>query len=196
MIWREKTAKIIRAVTVPPVLATAMLIAGYLLYGGKFASVPVLFWNIFLLAIIPILAYPIASIKKDEAGSLRERQRKLAFIFNFLGYAAAVVTGIAVHCSNALMMVLKAYFMAVFLLTIVNKVLKIRASGHACSCVLPYIFISWWFGGAAIMVCIVLYMIEFWASVFLKRHTIREFLVGSVTAVIAFALTAFPFHEG
>lgn len=183
---KEKFAKIIRMMTVPPVLATVMLLIGYLVHKEDFATVPVLGLNIFLLAIVPVLAYPIASIKKDEAKSIRERQRKLAFLLNLCGYLAAWLMGAATHCSKILMTVLSSYVIAVLLLSLLNKVLKVRASGHACSCVLPYLFMGNWLGAAAAGVCIILYIIEFWASVFLKRHTIKEFLMGSMTAVIAF----------
>lgn len=186
MKYKEKTAKIIRIVTVPPVLASAMLLIGYWIYRETFTTIPILILNIFLLAIVPVAAYPIASIKRDKTIKLREQQRKLAFGLTFCGYAAALFIGIVLHYKKLLLMVLGAYFIAVFFLTVLNKFLKIRASGHACSCVLPYLFISYWLGAPAAGVCIILYMLEFWASVSLKRHTINEFLAGSLTAATAF----------
>lgn len=186
MKWKEKAAKIIRTVTVPPVLATAMMLTGYFVCGEQFAGIWSLLLNIFLLAVVPVLAYPIASLKPGTAKDLRERQRKLAFGLNLLGYTAALILGVLFHSSGTLMRVLGAYFLAVLLLTVLNKFLKIRASGHACSCVLPYLFISFWTKGAAAGICIILYILEFWASVFLKRHTVREFLTGSAVAAAVF----------
>ena len=41
-----------------------------------------------------------------------------------------------------------------------------------------------------ILICMILYGIEFWASVQLKRHTVSEFLAGSITAFVVFGITA------
>ena len=86
-----------------------------------------------------------------------------------------------------LLTVLTAYLIAVLLLTVLNKVFHIKASGHACSCVLPYLFLIYWLGLKAIIPCVLFYIAEFWASMVLKRHTAREFFLGSITALLAFA---------
>lgn len=78
--------------------------------------------------------------------------------------------------------------MSVVVLTILNKVCKVRASGHACSCTMPYLLFSYFFGLRAVPVCVALYLAEFWASVRLKRHTVKEFILGSGTAAGVFAV--------
>lgn len=78
--------------------------------------------------------------------------------------------------------------MSVVALTILNKVCKVRASGHACSCTMPYLLFSYFFGLRAVPVCVALYLAEFWASVRLKRHTVKEFILGSGTAAGVFAV--------
>ena len=60
-------------------------------------------------------------------------QRKLAFIFSLIGYATALLWAILVHTSKELLMICATYFISVVILTFFNKVLKKRASGHACS---------------------------------------------------------------
>nr|WP_295278248.1 hypothetical protein [uncultured Blautia sp.] len=113
----------------------------------------------------------------------------MAFIFNFLSYLAAMLTGYINGCSGMLQWILNGYFGAVLILTIINKVFKIRASGHACSCTLPYLFISYYLGWIAAIVCVLLYIAEFWASVKLKRHTVKEFILGSAVACLVFFVT-------
>ena len=39
------------------------------------------------------------------------------------------------------------------------------------------------------VICLILYLMEFWASVELKRHTIKEFLGGTIVACLIFAVT-------
>lgn len=54
-----------------------------------------------------------------------------------------------------------------------------------------------WLGLGAVVVCIILYLAEFWASVKLKRHTVKEFLAGSsVAGVIFLVVTLLKFKNG
>lgn len=185
---KEKTARIIRVITIPPLEVLIMLL---LLYGNRrseFGTRGNLLIVIFFLAIVPICAYPLAARGKEKADT-RSRQRKMAFIFNILAYLAAMLIGYACGYSQMLQWILNDYFLAVLVLTIINKVFKIRASGHACSCTLPYLFLSYYFGVIAAIICLLLYLAEFWASVELKRHTVKEFLLGTAVACLVFAVS-------
>ena len=185
---KEKTAKIIRIITIPPIEALVMLL---ILYGSKqeeFGNMGNLLMAVLFLTVIPICSYPIASRKRDKQ-DMRNNQRNMAFIFNFLSYLAAMLIGYCVGCTRMLQWILNGYFLAVLILTIVNKVFKIRASGHACSCTFPYLILSYYFGEYVTVICLILYLAEFWASVELKRHTIKEFLGGTIVVWIIFAGT-------
>ena len=85
---------------------------------------------ILFLTVIPVCSYPIASRKRDKEDA-RNNQRNMAFIFNFLSYLVAMLISYCVGCTRMLQWILNGYFLSVLVLTIVNKVLKIRASGHA-----------------------------------------------------------------
>lgn len=79
---KEKTAKIIRIITIPPIEALAMLL---ILYGTKqeeFGNMENLRMAVLFLTVIPICSYPIASRKRDKQ-DMRNNQRNMAFIFNF-----------------------------------------------------------------------------------------------------------------
>ena len=185
---KEKIAKIIRIITIPPIEALAMLL---ILYGTKqeeFGNMGNLLMAVLFLTVIPICSYPIASRKRGKQ-DMRNNQRNMAFIFNFLSYLAAMLIGYCMGCTRMLQWILNGYFLAVLILTIVNKVFKIRASGHACSCTFPYLILSYYFGAYVTVICLILYLAEFWASVELKRHTIKEFLGGTIVAWIVFAGT-------
>lgn len=183
---KEKTAKIIRIITIPPIEALAMLLILYGMKRTEFGETGDLLMAILFLTIIPVCSYLIASRKKNKEDS-RNNQRNMAFVFNFLSYLAAMLIGYCMGCTRMLQWILNGYFLAVLVLTIVNKVFKIRASGHACSCTLPYLILSYYFGGYVTAICLILYLTEFWASVELKRYTMKEFLGGTIVAWIIFA---------
>lgn len=190
---KKQTARFIRIITVPPILATALLLLLYYSFGKEFAVPSELCMAIICLAVIPGLAYPVSFIMKKDSESLRKHQRNISFLLNLLGYLIAMFCSYLMDCSKMMKWIMTSYFLAVLLLTILNKGFRIKASGHACSCVMPYLFLSYYFGFPAVVICGGLYLIEFWASVVLKRHTIREFLIGSLTAILIFTITVFIF---
>ena len=182
---KEKTAKIIRMITIPPIEALVMLLLLYGLKRDEFRTLGNLLMAILFLTVIPICSYPIAAMKKNQEEH-RNNQRKMAFIFNFVSYLAAMLIGYLVGCSRMLQGIFNAYFLAVMILTIINKGFKIRASGHACSCTLPYLILSYCLGCGAAVICMIFYLAEFWSSIELKRHTVKEFLLGSAVACLVF----------
>lgn len=184
---KTNIAKGVRIVTVPPVLVTAMLLLLYQRYGEAFALHHERIAAILLLAVTPMLAYPVAAVQKSR--DRRETGRKLAFLFNLIGYLCAVLVGAMFHYSHMLMTVFAAYAAAVVLLTLLNLFTTIRASGHACSCVLPYLFLARWLEPWVLLILVPLYAAEFWASVELGRHTVPEFLWGSIAAAVSFGMS-------
>lgn len=72
------------------------------------------------------------------------------------------------------------YFISVVLLTFVNKVLKVKASGHACSITAPCLLIAMFCGWYHIFPCLLIAAASVWASLYLKRHTVKELLFGAL----------------
>ena len=187
---KEKAARIIRTATVPPVEALLLLLILYQHQNAAFGDMGDLLLSILFLSVIPVLAYPTAALLSREE-DIRGIQRKMAFHFTFIAYLAAMLIGYATRCSELLQAVLDAYFLSALLLVIVNKVFRIKASGHACSCTLPYLILMYYFNWniVVVIVCVILYAAEFWASIELKRHTVKEFLLGTVIACLIFVRT-------
>lgn len=185
---KEKIAKIIRTITIPPIEVLVMLLILYRVKGVEFGDKENLMMAVLFLTVIPICSYPLASRKKKKEDN-RNAQRNMAFVFNFFSYLAAMLIGYYMSCPKMLQWILNDYFLSVMLLTIINKVFKKRASGHACSCTYPYLVLSYYFGGAVAFICLFLYLAECWASIELKRHTIKEFLEGTLVAWLVFAGT-------
>lgn len=180
-------AKVIRVITVPPVMVAGML---GILYGTRrtiFSGGGELVLSLLFLAIAPALAYPAQKILPAYRDKGREGQRNLAFLFSFAGYAAALIYGLAAKSSDALKLIFGTYFFSVVLLIVLNKALRLRASGHAASIAGPLIFLCYFLGGLMILPCVALYGLILWASVSLKRHSVPEFLWGTAGSLLAFA---------
>ena len=71
---KEKTAKIIRIITIPPIEAMVMLLILYRLKQEEFGNLGNLLMAVLFLTVIPICSYPIASRKRGEQ-DMRNNQR-------------------------------------------------------------------------------------------------------------------------
>ncbi|MFB0920082.1 MAG: recombinase family protein [Oscillospiraceae bacterium] len=69
------------------------------------------------------------------------------------------------------------------------KIIMILASGHACSITGPLILMVYFIGWKCVLPCLALFALIIWASLNLKRHTPKELITGSFSAVIAFAIS-------
>ena len=81
------------------------------------------------------------------------------------------------------------YFMSAVVLTIVNKVIKVRASGHACAWVGPLLFLMYFISFEVMLPCLLLIAVIVWASRTLNRHSLRELALGAATSVVSFAVS-------
>ena len=134
-------AKIIRIISVPPVMITFLLVILNTTRPDIFRNNVEVLTSIILLGIVPVLAYPFQLLSSSLEDRGRIMQRKLAFIFSLIGYSTALLWAILVHTSKELLMICATYFISVVILTFFNKVLKKRASGHACSITGPLVFL-------------------------------------------------------
>lgn len=183
---KEKIAKIIRIVTVPPLLVVALIITLYLQNPSIFRDGTDYAVALVFLGLFPVLVYPIwaAVPRLKEKG--REGQRNLAFIGTLIGYIVAFLYGELSGAVPELKLIFRTYFIAVLLLTFANKVLKKRASGHACSVVSPALFLCCFVGLYTLPVCIFIIAVSFWGSLTLKRHKPMELLGGSTVCILSF----------
>lgn len=186
-------AKVIRVITVPPLLIGALLVTLYFYPSGVFHSLSSLFHALSFLAIVPALSYfvwaIIPSLRKGGRGS----QRKLAFVFSILGYLGGAVYALVAEISRGLTVILLTYFVSVILLTLINKLTVFSASGHGCGVtgplLLPAYFVSpfWIFPSLIGLVAVYL------SSIALKRHTLKELVAGSSAALLSFLFCLFLF---
>lgn len=186
---KEITAKVVRVISVPPIMALFLLLVMYLFKNGIYVHKMDFIVAIAALVVFPVLAYPVQSIFGDKGENKREEQRKLAFLFCLLGYTGLMMYGIIGNVSPDMKLICITYFLTVVILTIFNKILKIRASGHAASCSSPLVFIVYQFKWYLIFPCAILFAAILWSSLELKRHTMKEFLSGAGICIMSFLIS-------
>lgn len=182
-------AKIIRIISVPPVMITFLLVILNTTRPDIFRNNVEVLTSIILLGIVPVLAYPFQLLSSSLEDRGRIMQRKLAFIFSLIGYATALLWAILVHTSKELLIICATYFISVVILTFFNKVLKKRASGHACSITGPLVFLIYLVDWKLIFPCLIIATLIFWSSLYLQRHTKTDLFYGVLSNLLAFALS-------
>ena len=175
-------AKGIRVLTVPPILVSTMLIILTVSLDHFCSSGTQMILAILLLGILPILAYPLQRLLPTK-GEVREEQRNIAFALTFTGYLTALIFSVAGNCGRELRYIIVSYFISMSLLVFFNKVLHVRASGHACSVTGTLYFLSFFLGAQAVIPCICIAAAVVWASLRLKRHTIQEIFWGAAVCL-------------
>lgn len=188
-----RIAKIVRVSSVPPFMVTILIILLYFLREGIFRSWIDAVVSVAALAVIPVLAYPLSWIIPKIRAKGREGQRNLAFALNPVGYIAAFLYGLISGAGKDLMTIYTAYLLSVIVLLLFNKVLKFRASGHACAVTGPIVIISYYLGMWGLIGGAILYGAILWASLAMKRHTLKEFIFGSLTSTVAFFISVLVF---
>lgn len=178
----------VRVISVPPVLVSALLILIYFTREGVMASPAQLLLSILFLAVLPLMAYVVAAAVPALRKKGREGQRGTAFVATAVGYIGSIVYGLAAHVGHALMTFYLAYFFSYCMLVVFNKLLRVRASGHACGIVGPMILSVYYVGWMCVPVCLALIALIFWSSLKLKRHTPGELAFGSLSAAVGFAV--------
>jgi len=188
----KKAAKTVRVLTIPPVMVAALF---FVLHAEKtvFLHRADLFICFVFLAIMPVLAYPLQTLVPAWRKGGRRTQRNLAFVFSVLGYIGAVLYCIFARVGVNLTYVTVVYLLSVLVLTLWNALTPFHASGHACGIAGPILLICLFVGNwRAIVPGAALFVLAFWASLVLKRHNAREFLLGALCSVLT-ALAVYPF---
>lgn len=187
-------AQAVRVLSVPPVMVSLLALILYLNRPEMFRSrmdMPIL---LVCLAVVPVLAYPICRLIPALKRGGRAVERRVAFILSGIGYAAGFVYGLVSACGRELKLIFTTYFLSVVGLTVCNRLLRFRASGHSCAVTSPILFFCLFLydGGnilrsvAVMAAAWAIWGIILWASLYLKRHTLPQLLAG--TGICALSL--------
>ncbi len=181
-------AKFIRVVSIPPVMVAALIVLLSVFRSDVITSLSQGLWAILFLSVAPAMAYPLSVIIPSVRAKGRNGQRSLAIYLSVAGYLGGCIYGVAAGVGKYLAMIFATYMISVIILLTLNKACHIKASGHACSLTGPIALMCYFLGAWWVAVGIVLYAIILWASVKMGRHTIKEFLWGSASCLVAWAL--------
>ncbi len=184
---KQHIAKIIRVVTVPPVMALLLLITLFFTKEGFFGNTLNLTLAIIFLVVLPILAYPLQPFVPFYKDKGRDGQRSLAMWMASAGYILGIITAIFLPVSDYLLIIYLTYLLSGISLVLLNKVFKIKASGHACGVAGP-IFSLIYFIGPWLLFGILILAAVFWASLSMKRHDKVELLIGTTVPTYALLL--------
>lgn len=180
----DRFAKIIRKITVAPVMALATLVILYEFHPDVFQGIYQYILSIIFLTILPLSAYPLQPFLPRFRDKGREGQRNLAIVMGVLGYLFGIVLALCYDTTKELLLIYLVYFLSGIGIFLFNKVFKIRASGHACGVVAPILILTYFIGRKALISIIALALV-YWASIKTKRHTVFQLLLGSVIAIFA-----------
>ncbi len=189
MIIKERIAKAIRTVSVPPIMISMLILILAFNKNNIFRNLTEIIIMIVLLGLVPALAYVLSSIIPEVKAKGREGQRKLAFITNLVGYSMALSWAVLTNVKKELLLICLTYFLSVVFLTICNKGFHFRASGHASSFTGPLILMIYFLGWKVLIPALVIAVFIVWSSIYLKRHTIKELAAGMLVNILAFAVS-------
>ncbi len=179
-----KTTKIIRVLTVAPLMAFFTVLTLFLCKPECFGGSILLFaLSVLFLTVLPLLAYPLQPIIPVFNKKGREGQRNLAMLFANGGYILGCITNLFMDAPTALWIIYLEYLFSGMLILIFNKVFKLRASAHACGIIGPGVMLFLFGIHLALAVSVLLWGVALWASISMKRHTVPQFIGGSVIPI-------------
>ncbi|MBQ8248642.1 MAG: hypothetical protein IJY93_01990 [Clostridia bacterium] len=183
---KKVIAKILRILTIPPLLVTALLSVIYFTRDTTFRGLNDYLAAVICLAVIPALAYPLQPIIPGFKGKGRDGQRELAFVMSTIGYIVGFAYAFISNAPNEFKFIIAAYLLSVILLLIFNKIFHLKASGHACGVLGPLLFAVYFLGPIWVIPCSIVAACVAWSSVALSRHTPKDLCLGGVCALTAF----------
>ncbi len=184
-------AKLIRVITIAPFAATILNLSVYFSFPGSFESVAQLIYILLFTAILPVMAYPIQKvfhiIKIEDQ---RNASRVLAIILSVISYSAGVVFCLLAKVSEIQQIIYFTYFFSGLAMLFLNLIFRVKASGHLCGITGP-VTVMIWFLGIQYLPLILLSFLVGWSSIKLKRHELRELIIGFFIPVIAMLISIF-----
>ena len=184
-------SRMIRRFTVPPVFAAGLLITVYAFYPRYYGSVWHLIAGLFFLALLPTLAYPLQKYIPHFKDRGREGQRTLAMIFSFSGYFLGTLVTLLSRAPAKLLSIYLAYLLCGIGVLLLNKLIRIKASGHACGIVGPILMLLYFDLTVPAILGMMLVIPVYVASLQTKQHTAPQLLSGSAIPAVCVTMAYF-----
>lgn len=176
--------KIIRRFTVPPVFAAILLVTVFFVFPEYYGTPLHLLAGLFFLSLLPTLAYPLQKYIPHFRSRGREGQRSLAMLFSFSGYLLGTVVTLLARAPRQLLALYLAYLLCGIGMLLLNKLVGIKASGHACGIVGPIILLYYFGLILPATVGLMLVIPVFVSSIQTKQHTAPQLFCGSMIPAV------------
>ena len=181
---KEKFQKWVRILTAPPFMALVMLGILFHVRPTVFGGLGNYLLAVLFLTLFPLLAYPLQPVFPHFKDKGREGQRRLAIWMSAVGYTIGTAMAGILCVSFELKRIYLIYLFSGVLMLLFNKMLGIKASGHACGVVGPVICLVCSIGCSALIGLLVL-AATYIASLEMKRHTWTELIIGSAIPILS-----------
>ena len=183
----SKIVKVIRVLTVAPVMAFVMLLTLYLHNPLLFGSRADFVLSILFLVVFPLLAYPLQPLIKKYKDKGREGQRILAIDFAVSGYICGCLFAMLLHAPKNVWTIYLSYLLSGILIMLTNKLFHFRTSGHTCGVAGPFALLIYFghpFGFYGIPVLVLVFL----SSLQMKRHTVLQLICGAAIPIVALGI--------
>lgn len=177
-----------RILTVAPVLAIITFSILHFVSPEITGSTLNYILGIAFIAVFPLLAYPLQPILPYFKKKGRDGQRNLAIYMSVFGYIGGIIFAFALRMPDKMQALFLTYFVSGILIFVFNKVLKVKASGHACGVAGPIAFLTYIYGPIALLGLPLLALV-YWASLRMDRHKISELAVGTAIPIAAMLIS-------
>ena len=185
----ENGFKIIRRITVPPVFAAALLLIVYMTHTDYIGGIGHLLGGLFLLVVLPTLAYPLQKYIPKYKDRGREGQRSLAMLFSFAGYLLGTTAAFVFSAPVELKLIYIEYLLCGIGMLVLNRVFHIKASGHACGSVGPVIMLVYFGLYLPAIIGAMLVLPVYVSSIRTGQHTMPQLFGGSTIPAFMLFLT-------
>ena len=189
----NKLSFFIRKITVPPVFAASLLIIAYIIYPHYFGSILQMLGGLVFLCVLPLLAYPLQKYIPHFKDKGRDGQRSLAMIFSAVGYLLGTLVAFITNAPVELKIVYLEYLLCGIAMLVLNKVFKLKASGHACGIVGPVLLMLYFKMYIPAVVGTLLIIPVYVSSLKTKRHTAAQLIGGSFIPLVALAIISLTY---
>lgn len=191
----KKIAKIIRILTLAPVLACVMLVTLFFAAPEVYGQTADFVCALVFLTVLPILAYPMQPIIPAYRARGRDGQRNLAMVFAVSGYVLGCLVNLFLHAPQAMWVIYLEYLLSGGFIMLFNKCFHLKASAHACGVAGPCALLLH-FHVPALIPGIAALALTWWASLKLKRHTASQLAGGTVIPIAVMCLLTLLFQTG
>ncbi|NLL39908.1 MAG: hypothetical protein GX254_10045 [Clostridiales bacterium] len=185
---KKLLSKTLRVITIAPFMALILLSLIYIQHPEYLGGLSAYILAVLFLVVFPVLAYPLQPFIPKFRGRGREGQRNLAMVMAGIGYCLGIITAIVTKAVFELRVIYLTYFISGVLIIVFNKMFGIRASGHACGAAGP-VFAMIYLLGPLYAVGFALLIAVYWSSLYTKRHTLFELLLGTAVPLAALLLS-------